>query len=125
MCVPCTLSAMVVKTLYQSMRTLLRQLKKKTSGQGAKPGKSGPKRTSVSAHLCIRADHSQLGKVQTPALQVDLAGEDEGGDDEDAASVNSSQAPSQLPISAQAGPSQPSDRRPPRPGASGSGRKLG
>ena len=60
--------------------------------------------------------------MQTPALQVDLEGEDKGGDDEDAASVTSSQT-SQLPTSSQAGPSQLRDRRPPRPGASGSGRK--
>ena len=51
---------------------------------------------------------------------MDPEGEDEGGDDEDAASVASSQ-PSQLPTSFQAGPSQPYARRCPRPGASGSG----
>ena len=32
----------------------------------------------LSAHQCIWADHSQLGRVHTPALQVDPEGEDEG-----------------------------------------------
>ena len=96
MCVPCILSAIVVKT-FQSMRTLFGQLKKKTSGQGAKPLTARQKWTKANFSF-LSAHHSQLGKVQTPALQVDLEGEDEGGDDEDAASVASSQ-PSQLPTS--------------------------
>ena len=88
-----------MKTWFQSMRTLFVQLKKKTSGQGAKLLTARQKWSKANfsfllAHLCIWADHSQLSKVQTPALQVDLEVEDEVGDDEDAASVASSQAPS-------------------------------
>ena len=41
----------------------------------------------LSAHLCIWADHSQLGSVHTPVLQVDPEGEVQGEDDYDAASV--------------------------------------
>ena len=79
MCVPCILSAIAVKMWFLSMRTLFGWLKKKTSGQGAKPLTARQKWTKVnfsflSAHLCIWADHSQLGKVQTPAFQVDLEG---------------------------------------------------
>ena len=78
------------------------------------------------AHLCIRADHSQLGMVLIQAFQVGPELEDEGGDDEDATSVTSSQVPSQLHSSSQAGPSQPAqhDRRPPRPRSSAAGRKV-
>ena len=76
MCAPCILSALAVKTWFQSMRMLFGQLKKKTSGQAAKPLTARQKWTMVnfqflSAHQCIRADHSQLGRVHTPALQVD------------------------------------------------------
>ena len=121
MFVPCILSALSVKTWYQSMRMLFSLLKKKTFGQAAKPLTTRQKCTManfsfMSSHLCIRGEHSQLGRVHTPALPVDLVGEDERGDDEDATSVASSQAPSQLPSSSQAGPSHPPpcDRRPPR-----------
>ena len=73
-------------------------------------------------HLCIRTSHSQLGRVPVPVLQVDLEGEDEGGDDDDAASVTSSQVPSQLPSTSQAGPSQaPCDRSPRAVSSTGSG----
>ena len=103
-CVHCILPALAVKTWFQSMRTLFGWLKKKTSGQGAKPLTERQKWMKanfsfLSAHLCIQADHSQLSRVHTPALQVDLEGEDEGGDNEDASSVTSSQAPIQLPSS--------------------------
>ena len=129
MCVSCILSALAVKTWFQSIRTLFGRLKKKTLGQGAKPLTARQKWSKanfsfLSAHLCIRTDHSQLGMVQTPVLQVDLEVEDEGGDDEDATSVTSSQMHSQLPSSAKGGSSQPRDSRRPRPGASGSGRKV-
>ena len=131
MFVPCILSAITVKTWYQSMRVLFCRLKRKTSGQAAKQMTVRQKWTMenfsfLSAHLCIWAEHSQLGRVQTPALPVNPEGEDEGGDDEDAASVTSSQMPSQLPTSFQAVPSQPPprDRRPPRAASSGSGWKV-
>ena len=70
MCVPCILSALVVKMRYQRMRTLFGLLKKKMSGQGAKPLTARQKWTKdnvsfLLAHLCIQAEHSQLGKVQT------------------------------------------------------------
>ena len=125
MCVPCIFSGGAIKTWYQSMRTLFRRLKKKTSGQGVKQLTARQRWTKenfslLSSHIVIQAQHSQLGKVTTPALLVDPDGEDEGGDDEDAISVTSSQ----LSISSQAGPSQPHDRRPPRPGASVSGHKI-
>ena len=125
MCVPCTLSGGAIRTWYNSMRTLFGRLNKKTSGQVAKKLTARQRWTKenfsfLSSHLVIQAQHSQLRKVPTPALPVDPEGEDEGGDCKDAISV----ASSQLPSSYQAGPSQPRDRRPPRPGASGSGRKV-
>ena len=72
------------------------------------------------AHLVIHASHSQLGNMTISALKGDPERKDEEEDDEDGISVTSIQ----LPISAQACPSHPHDRRPPRPGASGSGRNL-
>ena len=50
----------------------------------------------LSAHLYIHTEHSQLDRLLTPeALQV-MEGHVEGGeDDDDAASVTSSQAPTQ------------------------------
>ena len=103
------------------MGTLFGCMKKKTSGQV-------PKVLTVrqcwmlanfqflSAHLCILMKHSQLGRVQTPALLSVLEGDVEGGDaDDDAISVISSPAPCQLPTSAQATASLPScDGGPPR-----------
>ena len=94
MYVPCILSDSAIFTLFKSMWTLFGHLKKKTkSGQPAK----------------------------APMLQLDP--EEEGGDNDNAASRTSSQAPStQLPSMTQAGPSQaPHDRRP-RPVSSGSGK---
>ena len=115
-------------TWFKSMMTLFGHLKKKTSGQAAKALTARQKWMManfqfLSAHLCIYADHSQLDRVHTPALQVDPKGEDEGGVNEDAASVTSIQEPSQLPSSSQAGPSQPPhDRRPPRAAPSETGK---
>ena len=64
------LSALAVKTWFQSMRTLFGRLKKKMLGQAAKPLTARQKWTKanfsfLSAHLCIWTDHSQLSKVQT------------------------------------------------------------
>ena len=64
------------------------------------------------AHLWIWANHSQLGRMHTPVLPVDPEGEDEGGDDDDATSVTSSQAPSQLPSSSQYNELSPADSYP-------------
>ena len=75
----------------------------------------------LSAHLCIRMEHSQLGRVPTPASLSVPEGDVEGGDDDDdAVSVTSSQVPSQLPTSAQAAASQPPcDRRDPKAASGG------
>ena len=79
----------------------------------------------LSAHLCIQADHSQLGRVNTPVLPVDPEGEIERGDDDDATSVTSSQAPSQLLSSSQASPSQaPHNRRTPSAASGGTGNRV-
>ena len=125
MCVPCILSGGDVKMWYNSNRTMYGRLKKKTSGQAAKKLTARQQWNQdnfsfLQSHLVIHAEHSQLSKVMTPALPVDLEGEDEGGEDNDATSV----ASSQLPISSQAAPTHPHDRRPPGPAASGSGWKL-
>ena len=76
MYVPCILSATTVMTWFKSMRTLFSCLKKKTSGQAAKALTARQKWAManfqfLSAHLCIRADDSQLDRVHTPVLQVD------------------------------------------------------
>ena len=107
MYVPCILSATAVMTWFKSTRTLFSHLKKKMLGQAATALTARQKWMManfqfLSTHLCIRMDHSQLGRVYTPVLQVDPEGEVEGGDDDDAASVTSSQAPSQLPSLSQA-----------------------
>ena len=125
MCVPCILSGSDVKMWYNSNRTMYGRLKKKTSGQAAKKltARQQWNRDNfgfLQAHLVICAEHSKLVKVTIPALPVDPEGEDEGGEDNDAASV----ASSQLPVSSQDAPTHPHDRRPPRPAASGSGRML-
>ena len=84
------------------------RLKKKTSGQAAKKLTARQAWNCdnfdfLESHLVIRAEHSQLGKMMTPALPVDQEGEEEGGEDDDATSV----ASSQLPISSQAAPQLP------------------
>ena len=118
MYVPCILSDSVVWTWFKSMRTLFGHLKKK-SGQAVKAHTARQKWTMsnfqfLSAHLCIRPDTSQFGRVSTPMLQ-----------DDDAASVTSSQAPSQLPRTSQAGPSQaPRDRRPRAASSTGTGKRV-
>ena len=106
MCVTCILSGGAFRNWYNRMRTLFGRLKKKTSGEAAKQLTARQRWTKdnfsfLSSHIIIWAQHSQLGNVLTPALPVDLEGEDEGGDDADAISV----ASSQLPISSQAGQS--------------------
>ena len=131
MYVPCILSDSAISTLFKSMRTLFGHLKKKTKlGQAAKAHTARQTWTLrnflfLEAHLSIRMDTSQLGKVTVPELQPDLEEEEEGGDNHNAASHTSSQAPStQLPSKTQASPSQaPHDMRP-RPASSGSGKHV-
>ena len=69
----------------------------------------------LSAHLTICMPHSGLGRVLIPAALSVPEGDVERGDDEDdAISVSSSQVPSQLATSSQAGASQqPHDRKSP------------
>ena len=109
------------------MRTLFGHLKKKKSGQAVKAHTVRQKWTMsnfqfLSGHLCIRIAHSQLGRVPLPSLQVELEGEDEGGDDDDVASVTYNQVPSQLSSTSQAGPVKhhSHDRRPRAASSTGS-----
>ena len=117
----CILSATAVMTWFKLMRMLFGCLqKKKTSGQAPKVLNTRQYWTManfqfLSAHLCIHTEHSQLGRLPTPAVLPVPEGDVVGGDDDDAAaSVTSSQVPSQLLTSSQATPSQPPhDRRTP------------
>ena len=116
MFVPCILAATHAMTWFKSMRMLLGWLQKEMSGQPPKVLTVRQRWMVVnfqflSAHLCIHMEHSQLGRVPTPASLSVPEGEMERGDNVDhAASVTSSQ----LPTSAQATASQqPRDRRPP------------
>ena len=125
MCVPCILSCGDVYTWYKSNQTMYGRLTKKTSGQAAKKLTARQRWNRdnfgfLAAHFVIRAEHSQLGELTTPVLLVDPKGEEEGREDDDATNV----ASSQQPISSQAAPTYPYDKRPTRPAASASGRKL-
>ena len=130
MYVPCILSDSTVSTWFKPMRTFFGRLKKKKSGQAAKAHTARQKWTLsnfqfLSAHVCIWMGTSQLGRVPTQVLQVDPVAEDEGGDDDDAASVTSSQAPSQLPSMSQAGPSQARcDGKPGAASSTGTGKRV-
>ena len=102
-----------VYTWYKSNRTMYGRLKRKTPGQAPKKLTARQRWNCdnfgfLASHLVIRAEPSQLGKLMTPALPVDME-EEEGGEDDDATSV----ASSQLPVSSQAAPSYPRDRRTP------------
>ena len=71
------------------MRTLFGRLKKKKSGQALKPTSARQVWTLtdfkfLEAHLTIRMDTRQLGKVVVP---MEMEEEEEGGDDDDAASL--------------------------------------
>ena len=101
MYVPCILSGNAVLTWFKSMGMLFGCLKKKKTGQALKPTTARQVWTLTSfkfleAHLTIRMDTRQLGKVvvpTVPALPVEVEEEEEeeeeeeGGDDNNAASV--------------------------------------
>ena len=132
MYVPCILSCTAVLTWFKSMRMLFGRLKKK-SGQAVKPTTARQVWTLTNfqfleAHLTIRMDTHQLGKVVVPALPADK--EEEGGDDDDAdaASLTSARSstlpPSTQPSTSQAGPSKPCDRRPRAATSTSSGKQV-
>ena len=110
---PCIISGVAIWTWFKSMRTVFGKLKKK-SGQAAKATtaqQDWPMRSFkfLEAHLTIRTDTRQLGKVPQQM--------EEEADDDDASSVRSSgQLPSASQASSsQAGPSHVKDSRSTRP----------
>ena len=125
MFVLCILSVTDVSTWFKSMRTMYVHLRKlPASGQPPRVLTARQRWLMsslqfLSTHMSVRAPHSQLGKI-TVAPTVTVAEGDD--DDEDAVSVTSSQAPSQVASTSQAGSQQPRDRRSPR--AAAGGRKV-
>ena len=121
MYVPCILAGGMILTWFKSMRTVFGTLKKKKSGQAVKPMTAHQVWTLrcfkfLEAHLIIWTHTRQFGTMVVPTEM------EEGGDDDDAASLasacSSSQAPSGTqPSTSQASPSQARDRRP-RPATS-------
>ena len=88
------------------MRTVFGKLKKEKSGQAVKPTTAQQQWTLrcfkfLEAHMTIRTDTRQLGKVVLPA-EV----EEEGGDNDDAASLGSTRSSRQLPSASQPSTSQ-------------------
>ena len=70
----------------------------------------------LASHLTIHTPHSQLGRMQIPATIAAAEADDE---DDDAISVSSSQAPSQVTTSSQATSQPAHDRRSPRAALAG------
>ena len=127
MFVLCILAGTHVHTWFKFMRTLFGWLTRtEMSGQATKVLTTRQcwmvaNFLFLSAHLTIHTPHSQLGRVLIPATLSVMEGDVERGDDEDdAVSVSSSQAPSQVATSSQATTSQkPHDRRSPLAASSG------
>ena len=117
MFVPCLFAGTDVHMWYKSTGTLYGRITKPMpSGQAPKVLTARQCWMSsifkfLASHLTIRTAHNQLERVPVPAT-VSVA---EGGNDEDdAISVSSSQAPSQVATSSQATNQQPCDTRSPR-----------
>ena len=114
-----------VATWLKSMRTLYRCLRKPpASGQcprvlTARQWWMISNLQFLSTHISVRAPHSQLGKIMVAPTVTVAEGDD---NDEDAVSITSSQAPSQVATTSQAGSQPPRDRRSPR--AASGGKKV-
>ena len=124
MCVPCIRSGGDVYTWYKKQPNHVWEAEEEDLGQAPKKLTARQQWNHdtfdfLVSHLVIHTQHSQLGKLTTPTLLVDPE-EEEGGEDDDATSVTSTQQP----VSSQAAPTYPRDRRPPRPAASAYGCKL-
>ena len=117
MFVSCIFAGTHIHMWYKSMRTLYGHISKpKSSGVAGKMLTARQRWMSskfkfLTSHLTIRSAHSQLGRVLIPAM-VSVA--ELGDDEDDATSVSSSQAPSQVATSSQAPSHQPCDTKCPR-----------
>ena len=111
-----------VATWLKSMRTLYGHLKKLPASGQAPRVLTARQQWMMSnlqflvTHMSIHTAHRQLGKVTVAPPVTVVEGDD---DEEDAISVTSSHAPSQLATTSKAGSQPPLDRRSPQPASGG------